>query len=207
MEKARLQPTRIQPVRLKRNNKENRRIQTEQDESKPSSLLRGRGKALSTEKGSSGAYTTLEAVGKGTFGAVYKAKDSQGRVVAIKKVLQDKNFKNREQQILKMLDHPNVLCMRDSYFTQSGSKIYLNVVMDYYPTDLFALLKSYAKKKTRMPLELVRALARQMFQALDYLRSISVCHRDLKPHNILVDTRTAALVVCDFGSAKVLDPR
>ena len=78
MEKLRLQPTRIQPVRLKKSAKENRRIATEQEEgpSKPSSLLRGRGKAFSTEKPSGNSYSTEELIGKGTFGAVYRGKDS-----------------------------------------------------------------------------------------------------------------------------------
>lgn len=49
-------------------------------------------------------------IGKGTFGTVYRAtKRSTGESVAIKKVLQDKRYKNRELQILKMLHHPNVL--------------------------------------------------------------------------------------------------
>lgn len=104
-----------------------------------------------------------------------------------------------------MLNHSNVLCMRDSYYTQSGSKIYLNVVMDYYSTDLHTLLRNYVKKKARMPLDLVRKLGRQLFMALDYLKGLMICHRDIKPHNILVDTRSATTVICDFGSAKVLD--
>lgn len=52
---------------------------------------------------------------------------------------QDKNYKNRELDILKMLDHPNVLSMKDSYFTYDklSSKEYLNVVMDYYDANLY----------------------------------------------------------------------
>jgi hypothetical protein len=39
-------------------------------------------------------------------------------VVAIKKVLQDKKYKNREHEILKILNHQNVLQMKDAFFTQ-----------------------------------------------------------------------------------------
>lgn len=57
-------------------------------------------------------------VGSGTFGTVHKARDKKTlEIVAIKKVFQDKNYKNRELDILKMLHHPNVLSMKDSYFT------------------------------------------------------------------------------------------
>lgn len=42
--------------------------------------------------------------------------------MAIKKVFQDKNYKNRELEILKLLKHPNVLEMKDSYFTYESEK-------------------------------------------------------------------------------------
>lgn len=49
---------------------------------------------------------------------MHKARDRKTLdVVAIKKVFQDKNYKNRELDILKMLKHPNVLSMKDSFFT------------------------------------------------------------------------------------------
>jgi serine/threonine protein kinase len=57
-------------------------------------------------------------VGSGTFGTVFKVRDKKTlEIVAIKKVYQDKNYKNRELDILKTLNHPNVLSMKDSYFT------------------------------------------------------------------------------------------
>lgn len=42
----------------------------------------------------------------------------------------------------------------------------------------------------------------QMLRGLNYMHSIGVCHRDLKPQNMLVKGKR--LVICDFGSAKVL---
>jgi len=55
-----------------------------------------------TEK--SYTYTATEIIGSGTFGVVYKAVVSEtSEVVAIKKVFQDKRFKNRELQILPQL--------------------------------------------------------------------------------------------------------
>jgi len=48
--------------------------------------------------------------GKGTFGMVYFGVNrSTGQKVAIKKVFQNKKYKNREDTILKMLKHPNNL--------------------------------------------------------------------------------------------------
>lgn len=46
----------------------------------------------------------------------------------------------------------------------------------------------------------------QMCRSLAYLHGVGICHRDIKPQNLLVDTRTHILKLCDFGSAKALVP-
>lgn len=49
--------------------------------------------------------------------------------VAIKKVLQDKRFKNRELQIMKMLSHPNVVQLKHHFYTTTDKEeVYLNLV-------------------------------------------------------------------------------
>ena len=45
-----------------------------------------------------------------------------------------------------------------------------------------------------------------MFRSMAYLTGIGICHRDIKPQNILVDPATLILKICDFGSAKKLVP-
>lgn len=63
-------------------------------------------------------YVFEDKVGNGTFGIVHKARDKRTlEVVAVKRVFQDKKYKNRELEILKCLNHPNVLRIRDSFFT------------------------------------------------------------------------------------------
>uniref|UniRef100_A0A6N2L8L8 Protein kinase domain-containing protein n=1 Tax=Salix viminalis TaxID=40686 RepID=A0A6N2L8L8_SALVM len=55
------------------------------------------------------SYMAERMVGTGSFGVVFQAKCLEtGQAVAIKKVLQDKRYKNRELQIMRLLDHPNV---------------------------------------------------------------------------------------------------
>lgn len=62
-------------------------------------------------------------VGNGSFGVVFEAKIVEtGETVAIKKVLQDKRFRNRELQIMKQLHHPNIVTLKH-YFYQSGEKV------------------------------------------------------------------------------------
>lgn len=59
--------------------------------------------------------------GKGTFGVVYEGHvRGTGQRIAIKKVLQDKRYKNRELQILKSLKHPCILEMRDHFMSYEG---------------------------------------------------------------------------------------
>jgi serine/threonine protein kinase len=126
--------------------------------------------------------------------------------VAIKKVYQDKRYKNRELQIMKELFHPNVITMKHAFYT-SGDKqdeVYLNVVMDYIPETVYRIMRHYVKMKQSVPILLVKMYAYQMFRALAYIHSLGICHRDIKPQNLLVDPATHVLKLCDFGSAKKL---
>ena len=66
--------------------------------------------------------STDKVIGNGSFGVVFEARvEETSETVAIKRVLQDKRFKNRELQIMKMLKHTNVVSLKH-YFTQSHEK-------------------------------------------------------------------------------------
>jgi serine/threonine protein kinase len=112
--------------------------------------------------------------------------------VAIKKVFQDKRYKNREHQIIQDINHPNCVKLRDQYFTQGKNEeeVYLNLVMNYVPETLYSLIKKYNKKKEQIPPQLVKLYAYQMFRSLAYIDGIGVCHRDIKPSNVLVDPQS-----------------
>ena len=45
-----------------------------------------------------------------------------------------------------------------------------------------------------------------MFKGLAYIHSRGICHRDIKPQNVLIDPKTHIVKICDFGSAKRLSP-
>ncbi|PPD81251.1 hypothetical protein GOBAR_DD21824 [Gossypium barbadense] len=153
------------------------------------------------------SYMAERVVGHGSFGVVFQAKCLEtGETVAIKKVLQDKRYKNRELQTMRLLDHPNVVALKHCFFsTTEKDELYLNLVLEYVPETVHRVIKHYNKLNQRMPLVYVKLYTYQIFRALSYIhRSIGVCHRDIKPQNLLVNPHTHQVKLCDFGSAKVL---
>jgi serine/threonine protein kinase len=59
--------------------------------------------------------------------------------VAIKKVLQDKRFKNRELQIMKMVNHPNIVKLKQCFYsTTEKDETYLHLVLEYVPDTVSA---------------------------------------------------------------------
>lgn len=153
------------------------------------------------------SYMAERVVGRGSFGIVFQAKCLEtGETVAIKKVLQDKRYKNRELQTMRLMDHPNVVSLKHCFYsTTEKEEVYLNLVLDYVPETVHRVIKHYNKMTQRIPLLFVKLYAYQIFRSLCYIHgSIGVCHRDIKPQNLLVNPHTHQLKLCDFGSAKVL---
>ncbi|CAK9304080.1 unnamed protein product [Gordionus sp. m RMFG-2023] len=153
------------------------------------------------------SYTDTKVIGNGSFGVVFQASlVESGELVAIKKVLQDKRFKNRELQIMKELNHCNIVKLR-YYFYCTGEKkddIFLNLVLEYVPETVYRIARHYSKSKLMLPLLYVKVYLYQLFRALAYIHCKGICHRDIKPQNLLLDPESSVLKLCDFGSAKQL---
>ncbi|KAJ7563801.1 hypothetical protein O6H91_03G126500 [Diphasiastrum complanatum] len=154
------------------------------------------------------SYAAERVVGTGSFGIVFQAKCLEtGETVAIKKVLQDKRYKNRELQIMRLLDHPNIVSLKHCFFsTTNKDELYLNLVLEYVPETVYRIAKHYNRMNQRIPLLYAKLYTYQICRSLAYIHGgIGVCHRDIKPQNILqVNPHTHQLKLCDFGSAKVL---
>ena len=157
-----------------------------------------------------GTFSILSIIGHGTFGVVYRAKEEKtGEIFAIKRVFQDKKYKNRELEILKELNHPNVINLKHYFYTKTEKEgkepeIFLNCVMDYFPQTLSRILSVNFQSRKQLDPFIAKLYAYQMMLSLKYLHSKGIAHRDIKPQNILVDQKTNKIKVCDFGSAKKL---
>jgi len=116
---------------------------------------------------------------------------------------------------MKQLDHPNIVKLKH-YFYQSQDKkkedgtmeeeTYLNLVLEFVPDTVYKVTRYYTKNRQLPPMIIVKLYVYQMLRSLAYLHSCGICHRDIKPQNLLVDSRSHVLKLCDFGSAKALLP-
>lgn len=158
-------------------------------------------------KNSDYLYKVERVCGNGSFGIVFQAKVIHtGEIVAIKKVYQDRRYKNREYTITKELSHPNIVKLIHAFYTTGEKKdeIYLNLVMNYVSDNLNRVIRNYVHEKEPFPLFLMKLYTFQVARALNYVHSMKIAHRDIKPQNILIDPSTNKVYLCDFGSAKVL---
>jgi len=163
----------------------------------------GQGPDRSTEV----SYTDTKVIGNGSFGVVYQAKLCEtNEMVAIKKVLQDKRFKNRELQIMRRLEHINIVSLMYFFYTSGDKKdeIYLNLVLEFIPETVYKVARQYSKQKQTIPVLFIKLYMYQLFRSLAYIHSYGICHRDIKPQNLLLNQESGILKLCDFGSAKHL---
>ena len=74
--------------------------------------------------------------------------------------------------------------------------------MDFIPENAYQVLKQYTKKHQHVPTLFIKLYAYQLCRSLAYIHKLGICHRDIKPQNVLIDPQKHILRLCDFGSAK-----
>ena len=154
-----------------------------------------------------GPYRTLEVVGQGGMGAVYRAvrdDDEFQQEVAIKLIRRSVNsdyVRSRflyERQILAFLNHPNIARLLDGGTTEDGLPYFVMEFVDGKAIDEYC-------ESHHLPVDARLELFLKACAAVEYAHRNLIVHRDLKPSNILI-TGDGTPKLLDFGIAKLLLP-
>lgn len=125
---------------------------------------------------------------------------------------------------MRIVRHPNIVQLKAFYYSNGErvsfpahvlhvdpahtdpqkDEVYLNLVQEFVPETVYRASRFFNKLKTTMPVLEVKLYIYQLFRALAYIHSQGICHRDIKPQNLLLDPNSGILKLCDFGSAKIL---
>ncbi len=154
-------------------------------------------------------YTILEKIGAGGKGVVYKAvKDDTGATAALKMIRPGRNRYRaqriletflREIQVTKQLEHPNIVrCLGDGV---AGGAPYL--ALEYVEGGTLDELIRHSPGG-RLDLPQAVPLFLQLLEAVAYMHTRFLVHRDIKPKNVLLDLRRGgayAAKLSDMGLA------
>ena len=152
-------------------------------------------------------YTLKEQIGEGYFGKVQKAinlKTNKEYAVKVinKSKLSLKNYKliHHEMNIMKLLNHPNIVSLVD-YFEDDE---FIYIVMDYLSGG--DLLEYIGNKEELISEKIACRIIKNIAKGIKYMNLFGLIHRDLKPENIVFEKKDdiKSLKIIDFGLTKTL---
>jgi formylglycine-generating enzyme required for sulfatase activity/tRNA A-37 threonylcarbamoyl transferase component Bud32 len=151
-------------------------------------------------------YEVERALGSGGFAVVYLVKDlALKRKLAVKVLSPDliasktvlERF-HREAETIAQLSHPNIVPLH--FIGSKDDLVYL--VMECIQGESLA---ERIERETRLPVDEVGRILREVAGALEHAHKRGVVHRDIKPHNVLLEAETGRALVTDFGIARTAE--
>ena len=155
-----------------------------------------------------GPYCLIEKIGEGGMGTVWRSQQSKPiqRQLAVKVIRSDRVQKaairrfESEQQVLALLNHPNIARIVDAGQTKEGRLFFAMELVNGLP------LTTYCDDQN-LSVEQRLLIFLDICDAIQHAHQKGVIHRDLKPTNILIAEVDGKIVpkVIDFGLAKILE--
>lgn len=161
-------------------------------------------------------------LGAGSFGDVYIGTNSRGEKAAVKMISKEKmaarklNYREvyKEIRIQTHLSHPHILQILDVYEDPRAIYIATDIMQG---GELLTLVKARNESGISLTESDVRALIKQLFEAMIYCHSQNIVHRDIKLENVLMEMiasgrgsgrglKSVCLKVADFGFATKCTP-
>lgn len=165
---------------------------------------------ITTKNGSVQRFTfkIIKKVGQGSFGVVSKILELDSKKeYALKIVNINPRFCYRELEILRQLSHPNIIDLIGHYKAEIVNKTKNETLQSntcvciVTPYVKYTMLDAMQDRSTFS--KHTKKFYFQALSALAYMHAKNICHRDIKPTNILID-ENFDLFLCDLGSAKEL---
>lgn len=161
--------------------------------------------ASSADERIGGRYEYVRELGRGAMGKVIEAQDvNLGRRVAVKLLNRAKvdpystETLRHEATLLAAIRHPNVVTVYE-YGQHDGAPY---VVMELVEgMSLQRVIEEHAAHGAQVPIERAWTIIERVGAGLQASHEVGVVHRDVKPSNIMIESRTGRAVLIDFGIA------
>jgi len=147
-------------------------------------------------------HISRDKLGEGSFGIVKRAtKISDGSLRALKIIPKRNQKQNTEASVLRLLDHPNVAKLYESFEDKRYDYLVLELCEGEELLDKMIGIGQFNEAYAS-------SIAEQMLQATAHIHHKGVIHRDLKPENFvfLKDSANSPIKLIDFGLATVKYP-
>lgn len=155
-------------------------------------------------------FELTQTLGKGSYGIVWKAIDKRSRrVVALKKCYDafrtDADAQRTYREVMYLTElassgHDNLVRLSSIYCGQGNRSKDFYLVFDFMETDLFLVIQADGRRPFLKDMH-KKYITFQILKALKFLHSADVCHRNLKPSNILMNS-DCHIQLCGMGSCR-----